>query len=99
MARSQIAEQLPATDSLEPGYYKITKLITSNIIEIENTWFVKLLGIDDQTEKKELEKWLSEGNLVKIIPRHLSNDARIVSDVWLGNIHINQQFSNYNNHE
>lgn len=95
MARSQILEKPPVTDFLGPGYYKITKLVTPNVIEVEDTWFIKLEGVSDQTEKKELGKWLSEGNLVKVIPRYLSNDARIISDVWLGNIHINRQFSKY----
>ena len=99
MTRSQAIEKSAATDFLEVGYYKITKLIAPNVVEIEGTWFIKLRGVSDQAEKDELKKWLSTGNLVRVLPRSLTKDARIVSDVWLGNIHINKQFSRYNNDE
>ena len=81
--------------NFEPGYYKITKLLGPNVIEIEETWFIKLKGVNDNTEPKELEKWLKKSNIVKIIPHSRDNDAWIISDVWLGNTHINRQFSNY----
>lgn len=79
----------------KPGYYKITKLIGANVLEIEDTWFIKLSGIDDNTPEEEIKKWLKEGNIVRVIPYSRSKDARIISDVWLGNIHINRQFANY----
>ena len=82
----------------EPGYYKITKLVGANVLEIEDTWFIKLRGVDDNTSEEELKKWLKEGNIVRVIPYSRSNDARVISDVWLGNTQINKQFSNYNNH-
>ena len=81
--------------NFKPGYYKITKLVEPNVIEIEDTWFVKLKGVSDTTPKEEIKKWLKEGNIVRIIPYKRSNDARIISDVWLGNTHINKQFFNY----
>ena len=81
--------------NFEPGYYKITKLIEPNVIEIEGTWFIRLKGVSDNTEPEELKKWLKESNVVRIIPYSRSNDARIISDVWLGNTYINRQFSNY----
>ena len=79
----------------KPDYYKITNLLAPNVIEVENTWFIKLKGIDDNADIKELSKWLKEGNIVRVIPYSRNEDARIVSDVWLGNTHINRQFSNY----
>ncbi len=82
-------------DLLEAGYYRVTKLIAPNVIEVEDTWFIKLKGVGEQTEKEELEKWLSQGDFVKVLPRSVANDARIISDVWLGSIHINRQFSSY----
>ena len=82
-----------------PGYYKITKLIEPNIIEIEETWFIKLKGVGENTDLEEFKKWLKKGNVVRVIPYSRSNDARIISDVWLGNTHINRQFSNYEGQE
>ena len=82
--------------NFKPDWYQITKLIGSNVLEVEDTWFIKLRGIDDNTPKEELRKWLKKGNIVRIIPYSRSNDARIISDVWLGNTHINRQFPNYN---
>ncbi len=79
----------------KPDYYKITKLWEPNVLEVEDTWFIRLKGIGDNTPKEELKKWLRKGNIVRIIPYWRSNDARIVSDVWLGNTHINRQFPNY----
>ena len=79
----------------KPDWYKITKLIGPNVLEIENTWFVKLKGVGDNAPKEELKQWLKEGNIVRIIPHWRNEDARIVSDVWLGNTHINRQFPSY----
>ena len=81
--------------NFEPGYYKITKLVEPNVLEVEGTWFIKLKGVGDHTLKEELKKWLKENNIVRVIPYSRSNDARIISDVWLGNTHINKQFPNY----
>ena len=81
--------------NFKPGYYKITKLIEPNVLEVEDTWFIKLKGVGDHTPKEELRKWLQESNVVRVIPYSRSNDARIISDVWLGNTHINRQFPNY----
>ena len=82
--------------NFKPDWYKITKLIGPNVLEIEGTWFIKLKGIDDNTPEEELKKWLKEGNIVRVIPYSRSKDARIISDVWLGNTHINRQLSSYN---
>ena len=79
----------------KPDWYKITKLIDPNVLEVEDTWFIKLKGISDDTPPAELRKWLKEGYIVRVIPYRRSPDARIISDVWLGNTHINRQFSNY----
>ena len=79
----------------KPNYYKITKLWEPNVLEVEDTWFIRLKGIGDNTPKEELKKWLRKGNIVRVVPYWRSNDARIVSDVWLGNTHINRQFPNY----
>ena len=92
---SDTQASLAKIDLLEAGYYRITKLIVPNVIEIDGTWFIKLKDVGEQTKEDELEKWLSEGDFIKVIPRFVENDARIISDVWLGNIHINRQFSNY----
>ena len=81
--------------NFEPGHYTITKVIEPNVLEIEGTWFIKLKGIGDNTSKEELKKWLQTGKVVRIIPYSRNNSARIISDVWLGNTHINRQFSNY----
>ena len=81
--------------NFEPDYYKITKLLAPNVLEVDSTWFIKLKGVSDNTPKEELRKWLKEGYIVRIIPYSRSNDARIISDVWLGNTHINRQLSNY----
>lgn len=83
--------------NFKPGYYKITSLVEPNVIEIENTWFIKLKGVGDNTELEELKKWLKEGYIVRVIPYQRNNAARIISDVWLGNTHINRQFLSYNN--
>ena len=90
--------------NFEPGYYKIIKLYGPNVIEVANTagwrcqgasWYVKLTGVPDSSEKTELNKWLKEGQIVRVIPRRRNPDARVVSDVWLGNAHINRQFPGY----
>ena len=52
-------------------------------------------GVNDSTAPEELKKWLKKGDIVRIIPHWRNKDARIVSDVWLGNIHINRQVSSY----
>ena len=79
----------------KPEYYKITQLVEPNVIEVEGTWFIKLKGVSDSTPKEEIKKWLKESNIVRVVPYRRDNDARIISDVWLGNTHINKQFSNY----
>lgn len=81
--------------NFKPGYYRVTQLIEPNVIEIDGTWFVRLEGVDENTKEGELSKWLDVGNSVRIVPYTRSNDARIISDVWLGRVHINRQFSNY----
>ena len=81
--------------NFKPDWYKITKLIHPNILEVEDTWFVKLKGVGDSAPKEELNKWLKEGNIVRVVPYWRNNKARIVSDVWLGHTHINRQFSCY----
>ena len=98
MARTQELFETDVLDFLEVGYYRISKLIAPNVLEIEDTWFIKLKGVGENTPKEELEKWLSKDDFIKVIPRSLREDARIISDVWLGNIHINRQFSNYDSH-
>ena len=90
---------MPENLDFVPDYYKITKLVKPNVLEVEGTWFIKLKGVADNTNPKELEKWLKEGNIIRVIPYRRSNDARIISDVWLGNTHINRQFSNYKTKE
>ena len=78
------------------GYYRVTQLIEPNIIEIEGIWFVKLEGVDEQTVKgTKLQEFLKMGTLIKVIPYSRTDDALIISDVWLDDIHINKQFSNY----
>ena len=87
----------------EPGYYKIIKLYGPNVIEVEDTvgwrrqgaWYVKLKGVGDSSDEKELHKWLKEGQIVRVVPYSRNPDARVVSDVWLGNAHINRQFPGY----
>ena len=81
--------------NFKPGYYKITKIVESNVIEVEGTWFIKLKGVGDSTPKEEIKQWLKEDNTVRVVPYRRSSDARIISDVWLGNTHINKQFINY----
>ena len=81
--------------NFKPDYYKITRLLEPNILEVEETWFIKLKGVNDSAPPEELKKWLKEGDIVRIIPYRRNNEARIISDVWLGNTHINRQFSNY----
>ena len=80
--------------NFKTDYYKITKLIEPNVIEVEGTWFIKLKGVRDSSEE-ELKNILNENNIVRVIPHSRSEDARIISDVWLGNTHVNRQFSNY----
>ena len=81
---------------LKPGYYKVTDLIEPNVIEVDGTWFIKLKGVNENVPKKELSKWLKENNIVRVVPYGPpAEDARIISDVWLGNVHINRQFSGY----
>ena len=79
----------------EPGYYTITDLIGSNVIEVDDTWFIKLDGVSDKESFKELRKWLEKGNVVRVIPLRRNKDARIVSEVWLGNSNINRQIPSY----
>ena len=81
--------------NFKPDYYKITRLLESNVLEVEDTWFIKLKGVNDSVSPEELKKWLKEGDIVRIIPYRRNNEARIISDVWLGNTHINRQFSSY----
>ena len=64
-------------------------------MEVEDTWFIKLKGVGDDTSKEEFTKWLKENYMVRVIPYRRDNTARIISDVWLGNTHINRQFTNY----
>ncbi len=78
------------------GYYKVTQLIEPNIIEIEGIWFIKLEGVDEETTKEELlPECLKIGNTIKVIPYRRTENALIVCDVWLDDIHINKKFSNY----
>ena len=94
--KKERAKDMNSLLNFKPGYYKITKLIGSNVLEVEGTWFIRLKGVDEENSKKEeLEKWLKKDCIVKVIPHSRSQDARIISDVWLGNTHINRQFSNY----
>ena len=81
--------------NFKPGYYRVTQLIEPNVIEIDGTWFVRLAGVDENTGEGELSKWLNTGSSIRVVPYERSNDARIISDVWLGRVHINRQFSNY----
>lgn len=81
--------------NFKPDYYKVTRLLAPNVLEVEGTWFIKLKGVSDNTPPEELKKWLKEENIVRIIPYRRNNEARIISDVWLGSIHINRQFPNY----
>lgn len=83
----------------QPGYYKITKIFGPNVLEINGTWFVKLKGISDNTDKNEIKEWLREGNSIRVVPYERNDEARIISDVWLGETHINRQFKNYKNGE
>ena len=78
------------------GYYRVTQLIEPNVIEIEGIWFIKLEGVDEKTvEGIELQNFLEIGTLIKVIPYNRTDDALIVSDVWLDDVHINKQFPNY----
>ena len=79
----------------KPDYYKITGLFEPNVLEVEGTWFIKLKGVGDSEPKEELKKWLERGDIVRVIPCWRNSYARIISDVWLGNTHINRQFPNY----
>lgn len=79
----------------KPDWYKITKIIGSNVVEVDDTWLIKLEGINDNTPETEIRKWLKVSNYVRIIPYERDKYARIISDVWLGNTHINRQFSGY----
>ena len=82
--------------SFEPGYYTVTRLVEPNVIEIDDTWFVRLKGVNNDTKPEELKKWLRVGYIVRVIPyRRDSRPYNTISDVWLGNTHINRQFSNY----
>ena len=81
--------------NFNPGYYRVTKLIRPNVIEVDDTWFIRLEGVGEDVKTDELSKWLKVGNSIRIVPYERSNDARIISDVWLGRVHINRQFSNY----
>ena len=81
--------------NFKPEYYKITKLIEPNVIEVEGTCFIKLKGVSDTTPKDEIQKWLKKDNIVRVVPYRRDSDARIISDVWLGNTQINKQFTNY----
>ena len=40
--------------NFKPGYYKITKLVEPNVIEVEGTWFIKLKWVGDHTPKEEI---------------------------------------------
>lgn len=79
----------------KPGYYTITKLIEPNVLEVNKTWFIKLKGISDNTSTGELGKWLKQNNVVRIVPYRRNSEARVISEVWLGNTHINRQFACY----
>ena len=81
--------------NFKAGYYKVTQLIEPNVIEVEDTWFIKLKGVGDNTKPNELHDWLKEDVYVRVVPHSRNNEARIISDVWLGNTNINKQFSSY----
>ena len=81
---------------LKPGFYRVTRIFEPNVVEVNDMWFIKLKNVNDTHKGKgELSKWLQKGHFVKIVPYKRSGDARIISDVWLGNIHINKQLSAY----
>lgn len=86
---------------LKPGYYRVTKLLEPTVIELDETWFVRLKGVNENTisQKDKLSNWLGVGNYVKIIPHSRHRDASILSDVWLGSVYVNGSFSNYKNKE
>ena len=78
--------------NFKPEYYTITQLVEPNVIEVEGTWFIKLKGVSPQ---EDVKRWLKKGDIIRVIPYRRSADARIISDVWLGNTHINRQFPSY----
>ena len=80
--------------NFKPEYYTITQLVEPNVIEVEGTWFIKLKGVSNHPQEG-VKKWLKEGDIIRVIPYRRSSDARVISDVWLGNTHINRQFSSY----
>ena len=79
----------------KPSWYRITKIIEPNVIEVDGTWFIKLKGVADDNSPEEIKKWLKTDYVVRVIPYRRDSMARIISEVWLGNTYINRQFSNY----
>ena len=77
------------------GYYMVTKLYPPDVIEVDDTYFIKLKGLVGKTKRSELKSWIKTDFCVRVVPHYRNDEARIVSDVWLGNVHINRQFPNY----
>ena len=82
-------------ETFKPDFYRVSKIVDCNVIEVDETWFVKLQGIPDDNDPEELKKWLKVDNHVRIIPYARNHEGRIISDVWIGNTHVNRQFKKY----
>ena len=88
---------VPGREPFRPGYHKVTKILDPTVLEIDDTWFVRVKGVSEDSllPHDKLSTWLSVGNYIKIMPYYRLQDASIVSDIWLGSIFINGSFSNY----
>ena len=75
-----------------PGFYTVTKIIEKDLFQVENVYLIKLkvpysqFSIKDGTFLNQLKE-----KIVKIIPHHRNNKGEIISDVWIGDIHINKE--------
>ena len=90
---SQDAKNLNKDLYFKSGFYKITKIIDKDLFQVENTYLIKLKKHDPNTQESDFLKTI-EGHTVQIAPYERNNRSEIISDVWLGGIHVNKEVFN-----
>lgn len=79
----------------EANYYTATSILGPNLFKADDKWLIELLGVPRDGGMDEMHKWVRKDFIVRIVPVTLTCEAYIVSEVWLGSIHLNRQFVNY----
>ncbi len=91
---------LPAEASAKEGYYKVTRVLDGDTIELKGGKRIRYMGIDAPelyerwgTVAYETNRDLVEGKLVRIEEDHPDRDlyGRVLAHVWIDNVFINER--------